>query len=56
MRNDERYLAFSSAVFQAFLEESRIIVQFFLFTFSTCSSHVTTHMVHVCTVHTTTID
>ena len=34
MRNNKRYLAFSSAVSQAFLEKTDLRTQFFLFTFS----------------------
>ena len=34
VQNNERYLAFSPAVSQAFLEDTRIAVQFFRLTFS----------------------
>jgi hypothetical protein len=34
VRNNERYLAFSPAVSEAFLEVSDLLVNFFLFTFS----------------------
>ena len=38
MRNNERYLAFSPAVTQAFLEVSDLRAQFLVFTFSTTYS------------------
>ena len=40
MRNNERYLAFSPAVPQAFLEGSDLRSQFFLYTFSTLSLRI----------------